>query len=879
MPLNPGTKLGPYEILAAIGAGGMGEVYRARDTRLGREVAIKLLAAHLGSEHDKERFQREARVISSLSHSHICALYDIGKYQEQDFLVMELLEGESLADRLQKGALSLRQTLEYGAQIAEALECAHRAGVVHRDLKPGNVMLTAAGVKLLDFGLAKPTATSAAMAAGTPTVSKPLTAEGVIVGTYQYMSPEQVEGKEADARADVFAFGTVLYEMATGKRAFTGKTHVSIMSAIMEKDPEPMSAAQPLTPPAFEHAVQTAMAKDANERWQSAADLGRELRWIAQSGSSSGTMALAPRRSKRYTRWAALGLTVAAAVIAGFFMRPAPTPAPVAASLNLSGQMSEEGSFVLSPDGSKLAYFATDPQGRFLLWVRPLDSPKAQALDGTESGEYPFWSADGKSIGFFADNKLKRIDAAGQNLQVICDAVNGRGGTWSRDGVILFAPNAQGGVFRVAASGGTPVQVTKATELISHRFPQFLPDGKHFVFTLENGKKGEDGTYAGSLDSPEIKLVGAGASSSTAYADGFLFTVRDGNLTAQPFDVRGLRMTGEPVRVGEGVRWAPDRRAADFSAANGTIVFSHATEAGERLVWFDREGKQLGTAVPDIGIPTSGLLAGSLSPDGNRAAIVRRRGTGSDIWIYKLATGLGTRVTFTDDLNESPLWSADGSKIVFTRNLIDHYELKLKSVSGASDEQVLVSTPDNLLATSWSRDGRYIFYSGNVFASDTKVQGMALPLEGDRKPFATVKSAGNVLSGSFSPDGRWLAYTSDETGRTELYATTFPGQTGKWQISTEGVDPLVGGIWVGAGKDLELIFVDLQFRMFAVPVQLEGSSLSMGAPKMLLGGRSLASSQFIDVTRDGKRILAGMPQENANTPLTLLLNWSQELKK
>src|SRR5579864_6413556 len=439
----------------------MGEVYRARDTRLGREVAVKLLASHLGTERDKERFQREARVISSLSHSHICALYDIGKYQGQDFLVKELLQGESLADRLQKGALPLRQAMEYGAQIAEALECAHRAGVVHRDLKPGNVMLTASGVKLLDFGLAKPTATSAAAVVETPTVSKPLTAEGMIVGTYQYMSPEQVEGKEADARSDIFALGAVLYEMATGRRAFSGKTHVSIMSAIVERDPEPMSAVQPLTPPAFEHAVQTALAKDVNERWQSAADLGRELRWVAQAGSSSGAMGLAPRKSKAYARWVALALAIMTAGIAGFLVRRPPTPTPVAASLNLSGQMSEEGSFALSPDGSRLAYFATDPQGRFLLWVRPLDSPKAQALDGTDSGEYPFWSADGKSIGFFADQKLKRIDAAGQNLQVICDAVNGRGGAWNRDGVVLFAPNAQGGLFRVAASGGTPAQVTK----------------------------------------------------------------------------------------------------------------------------------------------------------------------------------------------------------------------------------------------------------------------------------------------------------------------------------------------------------------------------------------------------------------------------------
>ena len=887
--LNAGTKLGPYEILSPLGTGGMGEVYRGRDTRLDRTVAIKILPSHLSENPEaKQRFDREARTISSLNHPNICTLHDIGHQDGVDYLVMECLEGETLADRLRRGPLPIEQVLKYGIDVCEGLEKAHRSGIVHRDLKPGNIMLTKTGAKLMDFGLAK-TLITASSASGltatlsTPRESHPLTAQGAVLGTFQYMAPEQVEGKEADARSDIFALGAVLYEMATGKRAFAGTSAASAMAAVLERDPPPISSIQPMTPPALERLVKTCLDKDPDERWQTAHDVKLQLRQITERGpqDASATSITAARPGKQRTlRWGVLALAIVAAAAIGYFARRAPVTRTLWGGLNIAGTLGEEGSFVLSSDGSKLAYVGSDPQGRVLLWVRKLDSPKSLPLDGTDGIEYPFWFADGRNLGFFADGKLKRIDADGQNLQVLCDAPNGRGGTWNRDGVIVFAPNAVGGLSKVNASGGAPTPVTHADSSINHRFPHFLPDGRHFLFTLSYSKTGDDGTYVGNLDSPEVKRIVAGSSSDAIYASGFVLLVRDGKLLAQPFDPGALRTTAEPFLVSDGVRWAFDRRVADFSAAdNGMLVFLSMIGSGQRLVWFDREGKEQGVAVPDVGNPTSGLMAGTLSPDGERVAITRARGPASDIWIYNLNTALGTRLTFTDDFNEDPVWSPDSKAVVFTRNLLDHYELRLKSVSGAGEEQVLVKNPGNVIASAWSHDHRYLFYAADIFAANGKVQGMALAVNTpERQSIKATESAGDTFGGSFSPDDKWLAYVSDESGRLEAYATTFPSHAGKWQLSTNGVDAALGVIWVGKGPETEVIFRDLQSRLISVPVREEGNSLSQGAPQVLLGGRTLASSRFIDVTGDGKRILVGLPPENASTPLTLLLNWTESLK-
>ncbi|HEY3626802.1 MAG TPA: protein kinase [Terracidiphilus sp.] len=889
MALTVGTKLGPYEIQSALGAGGMGEVYKARDTRLDRTVAIKILPAHLSENPEaKQRFDREARTISSLNHPNICTLHDVGHKEGVDYLVMEFLDGETLADRLHRGALPIDQVLKCGIEICEGLEKAHRSGVVHRDLKPGNIMLTKTGAKLMDFGLAKTLVANAAATSGltatltTPPGSHPLTAQGMVVGTFQYMAPEQVEGKEADSRSDIFALGAVLYEMAAGKRAFEGKTAASAMAAVLERDPAPISSVQPMTPPALDRLVKTCLQKDPDERWQTAHDVKLQLRQISEGRSTLTVAPLAPPKNiSFYLRWAALALIIAVAAAAGYFAHVPSPAAPVWGGLNIAGELGEEGSLVLSSDGSRLAYVAADPQGRVLIWVRKLDSPKGLPLEGTAGVEYPFWSEDGRSIGFFADGKLKRIDADGQNLQTVCDAPNGRGGTWNQDGLIVFAPNAVGGLAKVSAAGGTPVPTTQTSASVNHRFPHFLPDGRHFLFTLAFSKQEEDGIYLGSIDSPQIKLVLAGASSNAAYASGYLLVVREGKLLAQRFDLRSLQVKGTPSVVGDGIRVAFDRRAADFSAArNGTLVFLAAVTSGQRLVWFDREGKELGLAVPDIGNPTSGLLAGTLSPSGDRVAVARARGAGSDIWIYNLKTALGTRLTFTDDFNESPVWSPDNNNVLFIRNLTDHYELRVKSVSGAGDEQLALKAAGNVVPSSWSRDGRYVFYSGDVFAISGKAPGMALAMQGGGyKAITATQSQGDVFGGAFSPDNKWLAYVSDETGRLEVYVTSFPNHAGKWQLSTGGIDSGLSPIWTGTGVESEVIFRDLQSHLISVPVRAEGTSFSQGAPRVLLGGRSLASSRFIDVTRDGKRILVGLPQEYASTPLTLLLNWTANLRR
>lgn len=891
MTLASGRKLGPYEIQGSLGAGGMGEVYRARDTRLDRTVAVKILPSHLSENLEaKHRFEREARTISSLNHPNICTLYDVGHQDGIDYLVMEYIEGETLADRLRRGPLPVEQVLKYGIEISEGLEKAHRSGVVHRDLKPGNIMLTKTGAKLMDFGLAKAVAggsSSSSLTAtlSTPRESHPLTAQGAVLGTFQYMAPEQVEGKEADARSDIFALGAVLYEMVTGKRAFAGKSAASAMAAVLERDPPAICSIQPMTPPALERLVKICLDKDPDERWQTAHDVKLQLRQIVGPGpqdASSATSPVAPAArpsAHHFLQGAVLALALAASATIGYFVRtPPPTPT-LWGGLNIAGTVGEEGSFVLSPDGSKLAYVGADPQGRVLLWVRKLDSPKSLPLDGTDGIEYPFWSADGRNLGFFADGKLKRIDVDGQNLQVICDAKNGRGGTWNRDGIIVFAPNAVGGLSKVNAAGGASVPLTNADNSINHRFPHFLPDGRHFLFTLSFSKN-EDGTYLGSLDSPEVRRIVIGASSNAIYASGYLLQVRDGKLLALPFDPHALRTTAQPFLVSDGVRQAFDRRVADFSAAeNGMLVFLSTIGSGQRLVWFDRDGKEQGVAVPDIGNPTSGLMAGTLSSDGERVAVTRARGAGSDIWIYSSKTALGTRLTFTDDFNESPVWSPDGKDIVFTRNFLDRYELRLKPVSGAGVEQVLVKSPGNILASSWSHDHRYVFYSADVFATNGKAQGMALAVNAPNRPsMKATESSGDTFAGSFSPDDKWLAYMSDETGRLEAYATAFPSHVGKWQLSSNGIDGAVL-IWVGNGPQTEVIFQDTQSRLISVPVREQGNSLSQGAPQVLLGGRTVASSRFVDVTRDGKRILLGLPPENASTPLTLLLNWTENLRR
>src|SRR2546426_797921 len=575
MSLEPSTRLGPYEIISSIGAGGMGEVYRARDTRLDRTVAIKILPEHLSSNPQlRERFDREAKAISSLSHPHICPLYDVGHQDGIDYLVMEHLEGETLAQRLKKGPLPPERALEYAIQIADALDTAHRRGVIHRDLKPGNIMLTKAGAKLLDFGLAKlggahPAAAFSRLSALPTEDRSPLTAEGTIVGTLQYMAPEQLEGKETDARTDIFALGTVLYEMATGQRAFKGKSQASLIAAILTSEPPPISSLQPMTPPALDRLVKTCLAKDPDERWQSAHDLTHELRWIAEGGSQAGLPApLRAIRTGRERIWIAASVLLGVAVVllgilyaragkVGQEVVRASIEFPPGSRFVFTSDVA--GPPAISPDGRALVYGATDERGARRLWLQRLDTSDAHPLSGTEDAKYPFWSPDSRSVTFFAGGELKRLEVSGGLPVAICSTGDGRGGTWGDDGTILFSPEYRAGLFRVPASGGEPAPVTRLDEAThsSHRWPQLLPDGSHFLYlgiSHDRTKSENDALYWASLDGRENRmLMRSGA--NAIYASGNLLYVRDTNLVAQPFDPARGELRGEPVTVASNVEY------------------------------------------------------------------------------------------------------------------------------------------------------------------------------------------------------------------------------------------------------------------------------------------------------------------------------------
>jgi|SRR5579863_271615 len=881
MPLATGSKLGPYEILAPLGAGGMGEVYRARDTRLDRTVAVKILPSRLaGDAAVRERFEREAKTISSLNHSHICTVYDVGQQNELAYLVMEYLEGETLAARLERGPLPLDQLLRIGIEIADALEKAHQQGVVHRDLKPGNIMLTKTGAKLLDFGLAKPTLRSDTALTTMATAAKPLTMEGAIVGTFLYMAPELFEGKEADVRSDLFAFGAVLYEMATGKRAFEGKTSASVIAAIMEREPAPITSMQPMTPPALERVIKTCLAKDPEERFQSAHDLKLQLQWIAEAGSQAGVPApvVARRKNRERVAWIVAGaLAVLAALLAVGFILRAPQPqSPIRASISLPPQTTAPplGFFSISPDGHRLAFVAASTGGKSQLWVRPLDSLTAQPLAGTEGAIYPFWSPDSRYIGFFAESKLKKIDASGGPAQSVCDAPEGRGGTWSSDGVIAFAPGVFTGIYRVPAIGGTPAQLTTpATPGTSDRFPSFLPDGKHVLYLSLAGSGKKDVVNVVSLDSKAVTRVGEISSNAAYDPSGFLLYQRDGNLVAQHFDTGRFTLSGDAFPVVEQIQLVTDRGNAFFCISSGGMLVYQAGGVGTKaqLTWFDRDGKQLGT----LGGPGQ-VFSPVLSPDGKRVVASMSGPTGkASLWMLDVARGISSRFTFTDSSDGWPVWSPDGKEIAYSSNRAGRLEIYLKPASGVESEQPIVTGEGESMPTDWSRDGRFIAYQTQS-QSTKKFDIWILPITGDRKPFPFIATEADEVEGAFSPDGRWFAFDSDESGRREVYVVPFPGRGGKWQVSSSGGD---FPVWVANGTELD--YQSLDHKWMAVEVNGKGTDFSIGATQTLLGGKPLPSGSplGVNVTPDGKRLLMPVETEGAAVPFTLVTDWKADLKK
>jgi Tol biopolymer transport system component len=895
--MPPKAVLGPYEIISPLGAGGMGEVYRARDTRLDRDVAIKVLPAHLsGSPEFKQRFEREAKAISQLAHPHICTLHDFGHQDGGDYLVMEYLEGETLSQRVARGPLPLEGVLRVGIEVASALDRAHRAGIVHRDLKPGNVMLTKAGAKLLDFGLAK----SAAVLDSDPTaatVTQPLTGKGTIVGTFQYMAPEQLEGKEADARTDIFAFGAVLYEMVTGRRAFQGGSRASLIASIMSSQPRAISEVQPMAPPALERLVRMCLAKDPDERIQSAHDVKLQLEWIATGGSAAaGQEPVSSRpRGREWLAWLlALACLVFTGVMTAAYVSRSATelrtfrsiiPAPEGTSFVSVGYGPREGSPVnISPDGKLLAFGARDAEGRERLWVRRLDSLIARPIPGTENSAYPFWSPDSTTIGFFADGKLKKIDAAGGPPVSVCDAPAGRGGTWNTGGVIVFAPDLRGPLHRVSAGGGPSAPVTtfdEAAQEDTHRWPFFLPDGHHFLYFLRFAARTvgreRNSIMLGSLDGTASRRL-MFANSNAMYASGHLLYVDEGALVARPFDAARLAFTGDAFPVAEQIQDDPGYSRAVFSAStNGVLVYQSGSEFGRAyLAWTDRKGKEVAT-VGDRAL----YFAPDLSPDGQRAALVidSRPSAQADIWIIDLAGESRTRFTFDSGNDVAPMWSPDGRHLMFASDRNGAMDLYRKSVAGLAEEELILSSDRDKYPTGWSPDGLHLLFDigsalGGRGTRPTSDVGL-LTLGDDQQHSYFLQDSHEEAYAVFSPDGRWVAYQSDESGQDEVYVTPFPGPGRKWQVSTAGgIQPT----WRKDGK--ELFYISLDSRLMAVEVTPGETSFETGRVTSLFVLRRRAGGIPYAPDPDGERflIIKDVVSESSEA-LTLVINWTTDLQK
>jgi Tol biopolymer transport system component len=869
MALTAGAKLGPYEILAAAGAGGMGEVYRARDTRLDRIVAIKILPDVFVADPNRlRRFQQESQSVAALNHSNIVAVYDVGLHEGSPYLVMEYLEGKTLRERLNDGALPIGKALELAQQIARGLSAAHERGIIHRDLKPENIFLTRDGTaKLLDFGLAKPVATAATadVTAGSQT------SPGVVMGTAGYMSPEQVRGEVVDHRADIFSFGAVLYEMLGGKRAFSGDTSVEVMTAILKSEPPEFDPTVKISP-GLDRIIRHCLEKNAADRFQTARDLTFALSALSGADGSGAVRAVQPARHRAWMVWAVAGLAALALAVTGLLMlRPSEQAYRLQFAIPVEGEIA---TLAVSPDGEMLAYISPEENtGAGALYIQHIGEPKATRLEGTEGASYPFFSPDHKYVAFFAGGKLKKVSTSGGVPQILAKVTTARGGSWGTKDVIIYAPESAGWLWRINADGTQVAPLTRAlvaADEPSHRFPVFLPDGEHFVFWAGNFNETPNdkvsGIYISSLQAKKKELI-LPIRSNAGYASGYLFYLDEQNaLQALPITPEG-KITGQPRVVAPLVGHYPSTYWGAFGVSiNGTLVYGLSTGAPRsQLTWYDRSGNELGK----VGEP--GIISNpSLSPDDAWVAvdIADLKSKNIDVWLENLARGTMTRFTFDPSEETTGIWSRDGSIIAFRG--ASQRRLNVKSARGLQPERSVVADVQtgDTLPTAWTPDGKQVLVTNQPSTGGSDLD--LISLDGKITPF--IDTPANETNGQISPDGKWVVYASNESGDWEIYATTFPVASGKIQISRGGgIEPR----WRADGK--EVFYVGPGSMLTAVSLSTEGT-LSTGTPQPLfqMHGRAPASSTDLftyDVAKDGKRFLVNRYLKPSNLqPLNIVLN-------
>jgi len=883
----------------------MGEVYKARDPRLRRDVAIKVLPATLSADTERlQRFEQEARAAAALNHPNILAVYDLGQHDGAPYIVSELLEGDTLRDRLNGGALPVRKAVEYAIQMCHGLATAHDKGIVHRDLKPENIFITSDGrVKILDFGLAKlteaaPSLSSVTALPTTPPIHiAPQTLAGVVLGTVGYMAPEQVRGLPADHRADIFAFGVVLYEMLAGRRAFHGDTAMDTMMAIAKEAASELPVQERQIPPALVRVVDRCMQKSPAARFQSTRDLA-----FALESLTTGNVPPIPASRTSFGRYQTVTVIVAIALIAVvatlavvrlFGVRRTAVDAPAylssilpPAGVLLPTSVIPRGRFELSPDGRKLAFIGVDAEGTSRLWVQSLDSSKAKSFAGTEGGNGPFWSPDSRVIGFRAAGKIKKIDVNGGPPVALADTNGQPGATWSANDTILFATLGSGNPLRqVSGAGGSASPATALDSSIGenyHAYPFFLPDGRHFLYLAVGSKSSSpaspSGIYAGTLGSNERTLVVPGGS-SPAYANGFLLFVRGQTLLAQPFDAVRLRLTGEPFVLAEGIATGGASGVAAGFSVSQTGVLAYQLGPAEtggnvgpltQLYWVDRNGNMIGT----IGEQTRSADI-ELSQDGSRllTSVFDTNRRTRDIWLIDVQRGTRTRFTFDPSDAQSSVWTADGSRIAYNAARKGHLDLYEKASSGAGAETELWADAFDKYPAGYSPDGRFLLYTTSTSASAYDV--WVLPLFGDRKPFPFLDTPFNEDVVRFSPDGRWVAYDSNESGRPEVYVTPFPKGAGKWQLSTAGG---TAPRWRADGR--ELFYLAPDGKLMAVFVDGTSPAFHVGDVRPLFQTRLGGPRWTYDVAGNGQRFLVNtLRDESAAAPLTLVVNWPALTRK